>query len=73
MIIIRNNSLCSKAEHEELCRKILRQALNGLIVLPEYCELLHIDPGDPKVGLKFTRLVYGVDEIPGSPDLADPV
>lgn len=63
MIIIRNNSICSDRQHEELAHKILRQALNGLIVLPEYCELLHIDPGENTVGNKLIRLCYEGDSI----------
>lgn len=73
MIIIRNNLVCSNREYDDLCKNLFRQALNGFIVLPEYCELLHIDPDDNKVGIKFTRLVYGMDNISGSPDHTDPV
>lgn len=55
MIIIRNNSLCPESFHRILVRRIRNQALEGLIVLPEYCELLHVDPGANNVDVKFVR------------------
>lgn len=52
MIIIRDNRVCPDCIHEDLKRKIFKQAESGLIVIPEYCELLHADPGDNKVKIK---------------------
>ena len=43
MIIIRNNSSCPHSIHKDLEHYIRKQADTGLIVLPDYCELLHID------------------------------
>lgn len=72
MIIIRNNSLCPVSFHRRLERYIRCQALDGIIVLPEYCELLHADPGDNHV-MVITREEQLPDNISGSPDQADPV
>lgn len=49
MIIIRNNRLDSIRDQRILERTIRIQAMIGLIVLPEYCELLHADPGENRV------------------------
>lgn len=52
MIIIRNTRLDNRTEQRILERNIRNQALTGLIVLPEYCELLHTDPGENNVVVK---------------------
>jgi hypothetical protein len=59
------------AEQRYLERTIRNQAQSGLIVLPECCELLHIDPGD-KVEIKRVFLLED-GKITSSPDPVDPV
>jgi predicted lysophospholipase L1 biosynthesis ABC-type transport system permease subunit len=59
------------SEQRYLEQIIRRQAQSGLIVLPESCELLHIDPGD-KVDIKRVFLMED-GKITSSPDQADPV
>ena len=62
MIIIRNNRMDHPREQQLLERNIRLQAINGLIVLPDYCELLHVDPGDNNVSIQFEK--YVIDEDP---------
>lgn len=59
MIIIRNTRFDHPREQRLLERNIRNQAATGLIVLPEYCELLHVDPGKNKVEIK--HVVIGED------------
>ena len=63
MIIIRNNLLCSQAEHDRIARCIIGQAKTGFIVLPHYCEVLLDDSesGD----IEITK----IPEIPLPPDI----
>ncbi len=44
MIIIRCNQLMMRPGLKDLERDIRIQAASGLIVLPDYCEVLHVDP-----------------------------
>lgn len=64
MIIIRNTSICPESFHKRLERYIRNQAINGLIVLPEYCELLHVDPGENNVEIKFVKPPIYADQQP---------
>lgn len=52
MIIIRNTRLDHQRDQKILERNIRNQAITGIIVLPEYCELLHTDPGENNVVVK---------------------
>lgn len=52
MIIIRNTRLDHPRDQRILERNIRSQATTGVIVLPEYCELLHTDPGENNVVVK---------------------